>query len=54
MGSTKPPIKMQSFMYYLMKEARRSDLTEFLREIEVSESEYEEIEAWFSKYEIKI
>lgn len=54
MGSLKPPAKTQELMYYLMKEARRSDLTEWLSEIGISESEYEEIEAWFLKYEIKI
>nr|WP_181374692.1 hypothetical protein [Pectobacterium carotovorum]AKG47529.1 hypothetical protein pA_00089 [Pectobacterium carotovorum] len=54
MGSQKPPAKTQEFMYFLMKEARRQSLTEWLEEIDISEDEFDKIEAWFARYEIKL
>jgi len=43
------PKKMYKFIYYLMKEARRNSLMEFLEDREISEEEYKEIEKWFKK-----
>ncbi|WP_168697660.1 MULTISPECIES: hypothetical protein [unclassified Providencia] len=54
MGSQKPPAKTQQLMYFLMKEARRQSLMEWLEEIGISEDEFSKIEVWFSQYEIKI
>ncbi|MEE8669261.1 hypothetical protein AABM27_03560 [Heyndrickxia faecalis] len=41
------PKKLNKFMYAIMKEARRDSLAELLEEWEISQEEYEEIEAWF-------
>lgn len=41
------PNKLETFMYALMKEARRCSLMDFLEEWDVSAEEYEAIEEWF-------
>ncbi|MET4560777.1 hypothetical protein ABIA69_001921 [Lysinibacillus parviboronicapiens] len=41
------PNKLETFIYALMKEARRASLMDFLEEWDVSEEEYEAIEEWF-------
>ena len=41
------PIKLEMFMYALMKEARRDSFMDFIEEWEISEEEYKEIRKWF-------
>lgn len=41
------PKKLDRFMYYLIKEASRYSLMEFIEEREISEEEYREIELFF-------
>ncbi|MCS5499824.1 hypothetical protein NY607_01735 [Lysinibacillus sp. A4] len=49
------PKMLNDFMYALMKEARRDSFREFLENWEITQEEYEEIEAWFkNKLGIKL
>ncbi|MFV1457590.1 hypothetical protein, partial [Bacillus mycoides] len=50
-GSAAPnvPSGLAAFMYGVMKEARRSDFTEFLETWELSMDEFKEIEDWFQR-----
>lgn len=49
------PSMLDTFMYGLMKEARRQDFMDFLENWGISEEGYEEIEDWFLKeHEVKL
>ena len=41
--------KMNTLMYFLVKEAARSSFVEFLEEIEISDDDYEEIKKEWGK-----
>ena len=43
------PIKLDDFMYILMKEARRDSLMELLEDWNITYEEYEEIEKWYKE-----
>ncbi|MGD6876865.1 hypothetical protein [Bacillus infantis] len=47
------PEKLDTLMYALMKEARRTSLMDFIHNWGISTKEYEEIEKWFED-ELKI
>ena len=48
------PEKLEQFMYGLMKEARRSSFIEFIDNWNISYEEWQEIEEWFNKQDIKL
>jgi hypothetical protein len=49
------PNQLDTFMYGLMKEARRYSLMDFLENWEITEEEYEEIRKWFKEvHEVKL
>ena len=43
------PAKLGTFMYALMKGARKHSLMQFLKDWDISEKEYDEISAWFEE-----
>ena len=43
------PDKLSNFIYYLMKEAKRNSLMEYLEDRDITEEEYQEIEKWFKE-----
>lgn len=43
------PEKLNTFMYFLIKEASKYSLTEFFEDIDISQEELEEIQEWFQK-----
>jgi hypothetical protein len=49
------PSKLDTFMYALMKEARRYSFKEFIEHWGISEEEYEEIKDWFKQeFDVKL
>jgi hypothetical protein len=49
------PSKLDTFMYALMKEARRYSFIDFIENWDISEEEYEEIKKWFKEeHEVKL
>jgi len=48
------PEKLQVFMYYLTKNAANYSYADFLKDIDISEDEYEKIKEFFSKLGIKL
>lgn len=45
----KKPKQLDVFMYFLLKEAQRNSLMEWLEDREITEEEYSEIEEWFEE-----
>lgn len=43
------PKKLGTFMYALMKEARRDSLTDFLDNWNISNNDFDKIEQWFKE-----
>ncbi|MGG4434532.1 hypothetical protein AAXE64_08220 [Priestia megaterium] len=43
------PWKLDTFMYGLMKEARKDSFADFLESWDIEEEEYKEIKEWFNK-----
>lgn len=48
------PDQLETFMYALMKEARRISFMDFLENWDITEAEYGEIERWFAEQDIKL
>lgn len=46
--------KVDTFIYAIMKEARRSSLMETLAEYDIDESDYVEIQEYFKSIDIKL
>lgn len=53
MNSVKPS-KLDTFMYALMKEARRISFMDFIENWDITEEDYEEIKKWFSEQSVKL
>jgi len=45
----KKPEKLDKFMYFLVKEAQRNSLVEWLEDRYITEEEYQEIQLWFEE-----
>lgn len=48
------PIKLDTFMKMVMKEARRYSLVDLLKSWGITEEEYSEIESWFREMDIRL
>lgn len=49
------PGQLDTFMYALMKEARRNSLLDFLEDWGISEDEFDEMQKWFmTNHDIKL